>query len=675
VDPKDYYCAGKLASSTLQHFRDSSPFGSTTRSGNFTVTRSGYRRKRERLAATACLRICYTAKRPLLRMNVNLRLVSGTLLAAGVLSCCTKLDSGSDTFGAGGVLLGTGGSVSQGSSGSDSIPTGGLPGQAGTATGGISGDFAGISGGGGRTAGRGGATHGSGGSHSATGPSGESGAAGEAGAAGSDGECIDATGFHGVGCNRCTPTDIVSLEQACTTATCTGFDNFARLTGLPSSGKLPPLPAPSPGQGGMAGTGGTGSGATAGTGTAGSGTAGGGSGGAGFDCASLAQSGTIVYVTGSSASKPFLQQIAQQIASDGVYIVYTSTGSCVGVDAIVNGTPMTTGPAPAPATTATYWADSASNGSACDLPAGGVPADLGVSDVFAETCPGFELTDLDAQDIRDAHGPIQTMTFAVPTNSPYSEISAQAAYFVAGFGANGGVLDPTHSKLIWDDENYIFQRSASSGTQAMISSAIGVPPGSWKGKPHKTSDDVAADLEAAAADDTKAAAAIGIIAADYIDTKNLRAQIRVLAYQDTRGPCAVYPDSTASAHDKENVRDGHYPIWGPLHLLYKVDQSGNPVNDTNRQAVSDIVGYLSGTKPLPNGVKLLDVYAQSGLVPECAMHVTRTSDGGDITPRAPANPCSCSFDVKATGATSCTPCTVQGDCASGETCSQGYCEK
>lgn len=595
-------------------------------------------------------------------MNVNLRLVSGTLLAAGVLSCCTKLDSGSDTFGAGGVLVGTGGSVVPGSGGNDSTPTGGVPGQAGV--GGIGGDFPGISGEGGRTAGRGGATA-SGGTHAAAGQSGESGASGEAGAAGSDGQCIDATGFHGAGCNRCTPTDIVSLEQSCTSATCTGFDNVARLTGLSRSGKLPPLPSSSSGQGGMAGTGVTGSSGNAGSGT----------GGAGFDCASLAQSGTVVYVTGSSASKPFLQQIAQQLASQNVYIVYTSTGSCVGVDAVVNGTPMTTGAAPAPAATATYWENSASNGTACDLPAAGVAADLGVSDVFAQTCPGFELTDLDAQNIRDAHGPIQTMTFAVPTNSPYSEISAQAAYFVVGFGANSGVLDPTHSKLIWDDENYIFQRSASSGTQAMISSAIGVPPASWKGKPHKTSDDVAADLESAAADDTKAAAAIGILAADYIDTKNLRAQIRVLAYQDTRGPCALYPDSTASAHDKQNVRDGHYPIWGPLHLLYKVDQSGNPVNDANRQAVLDIVGYLSGTKPLPNGVKLLDVYAQSGLVPECAMHVTRTSDGGDITPHVPANPCSCSFDVKATGATSCTPCTVQGDCASGETCSLGYCEQ
>jgi hypothetical protein len=335
---------------------------------------------------------------------------------------------------------------------------------------------------------------------------------------------------------------------------------------------------------------------------------------------------------------------------------------------------MTSGAAPAPATSATYWDSSSSSGVACDLPAAGVAADIGVSDVFAQSCPGFELTDLDALQIRDAHGPIQTMTFAVPANSAYSEISAQAAYFVFGFGKNGGVLDPSGMTPIWNNESYLFQRSASSGTQAMLAAAIGVPATAWLGKSHKTSDDVAADIQAAGQNQDTASQAIGILAADYIDSKNLRAQVRVLAFQDSSQTCAVFPDSTSSAHDKRNVRDGHYPVWGPLHLLLKVDQFGNPINVANRQAVTDIVGYLSGTKVLPNGVQLIDVYAQSGLIPECAMHVTRAKDGGNIQPYAPASPCSCVFEEKATGSTSCTPCIVQGDCATGQTCSQGYCE-
>jgi len=84
---------------------------------------------------------------------------------------------------------------------------------------------------------------------------------------------------------------------------------------------------------------------------------------------------------------------------------------------------------------------------------------------------------------------------------------------------------------------------------------------------------------------------------------------------------------------------------------------------------------VSGAKALPNGVSLIDVYAQSGLVPECAMRVSRDADGGAVFRSRPSSPCACLFEQKATGSTDCTACKVQGDCAAGETCSQGYCEK
>jgi hypothetical protein len=566
-----------------------------------------------------------------------------------VLAGCTKLEDPNQVFGAsGGVDSGTAGQSGSEISGGPSV---------GGSVAGNAGEGAGHPGTAGALA------------------SSDGGSAGESGAAGTS--CEDPTGFHGLGCYACAATDIFDLENACTGATCTRFDDALRLTHLGPNGALPPLPD-SVGSGGAGGTPGAAgsSGASGAGGTAGSGGAAGSagtSGSSGKACADLSAHGTVVYITGSSAAKPFLQQIAQQVAAQGIYIVYASTGSCVGVDAILNGTPITTGPT-ASAPNATYWDSSSSTGQACDLPAPGVPADIGASDVFAQSCTGYELSDLDALQIRDAHGPIQTMTFVVPANSAYFEISAQAAYFVFGFGETGGVRDASGATAVWNKEDLLFQRSASSGTQAMLAAAIGVPATVWKGKPHKTSDDVAADIQAAGQKQDTANQALGILAADYIDGKNLRAQVRVLGFQDSSQHCAMFPDSTSNAHDKRNVRDGHYPVWGPLHLLLKVDHSGNPVNLANRQAITDIVGYLSGTKALPNGVQLLDVYAQSGLVPECAMHVARAKDGGNILPFAPSSPCSCLFDVKATGATSCTPCKVQGDCGSGQTCSQGYCE-
>src|SRR6185369_9525277 len=188
------------------------------------------------------------------------------------------------------------------------------------------------------------------------------------------------------------------------------------------------------------------------------------------------------------------------------------------------------------------------------------------------------------------------------------------------------------------------------------------------------SDDVATALRAAVASEAAANASLGILSADTIDSLGLRAELRMLAYQDSHQSCAFFPDSTATSKDKRNVRDGHYPIWGPMHLLYKVNAAGEPLNATIREQLLNIVGYLSGSKPLPNNLSLLDTYAQSGLVPECAMHVTRTADGGPITFAQPDNPCSCLFDI-AVGLNTCKECHVQGDCSAGQICFQGYCEQ
>lgn len=559
----------------------------------------------------------------------NLRVTPWVLTTLASALCCTHLESGADTFGV------------TSSAGAQNAGAAGNPGAGAQATGGSTGNVSGSGGSAGNNRG--------------------DDAGGDGGA---DVGCVDEHGFNGLGCYRCAPLDIVMLENACSSATCEPFDNQLRVPAL-KAGKLPDLPTPAAGAGGSGGSGGGNGGAG---GTAGAG------GGSGFACSSLADNGTVLYVTGSTAAKPFLQQIAQQLALQKVFVVYTSVGSCTGVDAIVNGTLMRTGAAPLPAS-ATYWDTSSSTGKACDLAAAGVNADLGISDVFAPSCPGFELANLEALKIRDAHGPIQTMTFAVPSNSKYHQISQQAAYMVFGFGKDAQVLDATGQQPIWSDESALLQRSATSGTQAMLAAAIGVAPGLWKGKPNKSSDDVAIALQAGTATQAAADATLGILGADYIDSRNLRAQIRMLAYQDSHQTCAVTPDSSDTAKDKSNVRDGHYPIWGPLHLLYKVNDKGDPQNDAVRQQLIDIVGYLSGAKALPNGVTLIDVYAQSGLVPECAMRVTRSADGGAITLSRPDNPCSCLFEQKATGSTDCTPCKVQGDCASGESCSQGYCEQ
>lgn len=519
-----------------------------------------------------------------------------------------------------------------------------------------------------------------------------------AGQSSPDAACWDSSGQTGLGCYRCRAQNFVQFEQACTDAHCVPFDNSKSLTKLGVEGRLPALPASAgalvdapleastvdttsdsaqskdetAGAAGSSGIPRLGESGSAGSlGTVGTGGA---AGSSDVRCDAMAGTGKVIYVTGSSAAKPFLQEIAQQLATQSIRIVYVAAGSCIGVDAAIHRTVIQTGPPPAVAKSATYWSNATSTGEPCQLPQQGVVFDLGLSDVFVQTCPGFELASLDSLGVKDAHGPIQTMAFVVPAGSSYSTISAQAAYFVFGFGRDGGVIAPDSGIPIWNDEDQLYVRTSNSGTQAMLAAAIGVPSSRWLGRHLASSDEVARSLQAASATSSSADKAIGILAVDYIDSRDLRGQLRILAFQDTNQVCAFYPDSTATARDKRNVRDGHYPIFGPLHLLYRSDAAGNPEDASKRQELLDIVGYLSGSKPLPNGVRLLDVFAKRGLIPECAMRVARNKDGGNLFGFTPTNPCSCAFELAATGMTKCVPCQVQGDCKSDETCSMGYCE-
>ncbi len=73
-----------------------------------------------------------------------------------------------------------------------------------------------------------------------------------------------------------------------------------------------------------------------------------------------------------------------------------------------------------------------------------------------------------------------------------------------------------------------------------------------------------------------------------------------------------------------------------------------------------------------------------GLIPDCAMHVSRTADGGPLSLYTPAATCDCFFASKIPGAVAgatpagCTTCTTDAECtASGPgtaTCQHGFCE-
>jgi ABC-type phosphate transport system substrate-binding protein len=371
------------------------------------------------------------------------------------------------------------------------------------------------------------------------------------------------------------------------------------------------------------------------------------------DCSTLSNP---VFVAGSTAVKPFLAKVAGALAAltPPVTVVYQGQGSCVGVNYLVTspvGTITGTG--------TIFDASGAEVTGGCTLDLAGNAVDVGVSDVYATSCPSVVAL---PAGIKDFYGPIQAMTFAVPVASTRQSISAEAAYLTFGLGADGATP--------WSDANQVFVRSASSGTQQMLAAAIKVPATKWLGKSSSGSGDVVNGLVAATSPDL----AVGILATDVVD-KN-RTKVRSLAYQHYEQSCGYTPDSDpVTSFDKKNVRDGHYAVWGPLHMLTKVNAAGT-IADPN---VKQVIDYLSLAANVPEAVAidLITVEGKGGVVPDCAMRVRR--DGSEMAPMAsymPARSCECAFLAAAGAATaSCVACTTSATCpTTAPVCNYGYCE-
>jgi hypothetical protein len=163
--------------------------------------------------------------------------------------------------------------------------------------------------------------------------------------------------------------------------------------------------------------------------------------------------------------------------------------------------------------------------------------------------------------------------------------------------------------------------------------------------------------------------ALGIVATDVADKQ--RSAVKILGYQHYGQSCAFWPDSSTTSFDKANVRDGHYPIWGPLHMLARTS-GGNVTNEKAKK----VIDYLSGTAA-PEGFDLIQLEAKGGVVPQCAMRVARTKDGGELMSFMPDKSCSCKYTAEATGAApaDCKGCEKNDDCpASAPVCNYKFCE-
>ncbi len=438
------------------------------------------------------------------------------------------------------------------------------------------------------------------------------------------------------GCFAGTPTSPTEYLNACTEAKSLAFDNCARL-GICLTGS--PLPEPmAPPQGG---------GLTATVKSVEPPT---------VRCADAAPN--VIYMTGTSDFGPLLKQVTPLLAPSGHRVVFLGAASCNGVNAVFNPANAVIKDVPGTATKSAnyaYYFDDAGKQVSCTLDPEGKTVDIGVSNLFSSVCdPAYNPGDAVAGYL----GPIVTFGFTVPATSRQQSISVEAAHLVFGLGGQnplGAAASP------WTAPQYYSVRNGGAGSTALAAELIRVPRTAFWGV-DRLSTDAIRDTLLYASDVDKS---IGILSIDYAD-KN-RDNLRVLYLQAQGQLSGFLPDSTETSFNKQNVRDGHYPLWGYVHF-YTANINGSP---------SPTAGAFVTRFSVPKLDRdLVKAMIDASLVPQCAMRVARDSEMGPFVPNPYKFQCGCTFDYQTTGRTTCTTCTTANDCpADAPACNYGFCER
>lgn len=373
-------------------------------------------------------------------------------------------------------------------------------------------------------------------------------------------------------------------------------------------------------------------------------------------CEDIGGGAPVIYGAGGSAQTPLIGKAAVQIqgSDDPIFVAYQDAGgACTGINAL-------TGVAPATITgTAKYW-DAAGTQLSCELPLEGATVQFAVMGNGARLCPLITDDSL-LTGITTVQGPVGTVNVLVPAASTQQSISAEALYLVYGFGPAADIAPWNNADL-----GYYIRRNENSFVQLYLSVATGLPVTKFVGTDAGSNGNTIVLLSGLADPEQ----GIGFASGEVADAN--RANVRTLAWQHVGQNAGYWPDSTATAFDKINVRTGRYYLWGAVNFFGRAGSTAGSFADAN---VGAFLGYLDGAST-PAGVEksISDLAIENRNIPECAMYVARDGDLTPIYQKLPAEPCHCTFEYRATGATDCAVCDDSTPCASG-TCRGGFCEE
>jgi hypothetical protein len=394
----------------------------------------------------------------------------------------------------------------------------------------------------------------------------------------------------------------------------------------------------------------------------------------GADCDTLGLPNPI-WGAGGSAETQTIGAVAAYLAGlpdHPITIFWWDPGACQGYQAYLNDAITNT--------SVKYWAPGATAASTCSATAH--PADFSHMGNDHSFCVKGGLTT--PSGYPDGYGtivaPVQTLNIIVDKDSSQKSISAEALYYIFGFGAgaSGKSVEP------WTNPVHIVTRNPTSFASQMLADAVfgdstravyddpgqnnaGPGPNGRLGFRGPTQNDVIAAIDNFG--NTNAESPIGYVSGSaVIGDEQKGRKTKVLAYQAQDQTCGFWPDLTESTKDKLNVRTGKYALWAPGRFYYKTD-GGDFANADVKTFVEAFVGQ--------HDIEVLNRVIDNGDVPLCAMQVNREGLSGAISSVAPDDPCGCYFESRTAGTAQCDSCREghDEDCSeSGAVCRRGFCE-
>lgn len=410
-----------------------------------------------------------------------------------------------------------------------------------------------------------------------------------------------------------------------------------------------------------------------------------------IDCAALPD--PKVFIEAGDTQMTFLGDLARELrdATDPITLVYLPRSTCTLADNNFNARPTTETMRYVPSASE----DPTWNGTPhqCNNRTAGFLMDVGIGATFISSCSQTIQNEQPAG-VDIIPGPILGYGFVVPDgalDAASGGITWEEAYYVfSGQGQSANAVPWTADPNPVNGTPTVYIRNATASTlltcAANVAPAL-LPASSWLGYRKAGQDDrssvVVAGLKNAPPGLREST--IGILGVDLYDQN--RDGLDILAFQGPEQKYGFYPDSKPSLKDKRNVRDGHYLPWSYTEYLTKVDGSHVPTNALVARLVDLVEGDKETRLVSKTGVSpafdldSVQIVARNGLIPDCAMQVSRKSDGGDLSLYSPAAPCGCAFEAAAEPtlktdpkwSARCATCTSDATCKTGK-CRHGYCE-